>query len=60
MVDEANHITDFDMDSRPLLQDNTPIKYKRPLDKRMFNIERGVVLLLIGAPGVGKTYKLLE
>ncbi len=60
MVDESQHIVDMDMDSRPLLQDETPIKYKRPIDKRFWNIEKGTLMLLIAMPGSGKTYKLLE
>jgi len=36
------------------------IVMKRPVDKRLFNVERGCLMLLIGLPGAGKSTCILN
>ncbi len=48
------NLADYDLTIQPPKKGKGTIQMKRPVDKRMFNCERGCLMLLVGLPGAGK------
>lgn len=55
-----NNLTETDLTILPPKRGKGVIKMKRPVNKALFNVERGCLMLLIGLPGAGKTTCILN
>ena len=55
-----DNLNDFDLTIQPPKKGDGVVKMKRQVDKRLFNCERGCLMLLIGLPGAGKSTCILN
>lgn len=54
------NLKDLDLTIHPPRKGEGVVKMKRAVDKRLFNCERGCLMLLIGLPGAGKSTCILN